>query len=465
MSFPSGVNRGVFPLARALSMSGVRGGLRPGLKNLSPPAKAAQDTKPRRVFSSTLATLKGSQGMQLIQSGSVDDGNINVGDIGFDFPFYNATYKTNIFVGSNSYITFGYGSNAYSNIGTSSPGRGIFLNSGDHSYQQVFVSQDTPGESFRIRFEGSLSTSGTIGSPTLVWEVTLYSDGNVQIVTGSGGNDSFITDGTGNNFLNFTLFNDSSGVLTKSGNTYTFAQGSYGVQASPTPTTTPTTPSAPSELVLPTQGLREYFYSGNLSLQDNALVSQWASANQTATQGNSTNQPTYKQGIFANGSIPSVLFSGNKYLNANLSYLAGVKYTIAVVEARTSSNSVNYFLTGSDNSPNTNLHLGYVSNSSIRFAQYSNDLDFSVAAYSSFTPYIWVFSNNSRGHAIWRNNQILSSNSNTTDLISNSGGIIGGNGLGNYYGHLGLIAFYTGDKSDNEIRDIFSAVNSTFKVY
>lgn len=183
------------------------------------------------------ATLLGSASMIQLVNGNVDDGSVNIGDIGFDFPFYENSYRNNIFVGSNGYITFGSGSGAYSGLSTTTPGRALLVAAGDRSYQQVFVLQDTPRETFRIRYEGSSSTGGTVGNPNMLWEATLFKDGTIQLVTGVLANTqgvSVITDGDGVNFTNYIPDADNSYVfLRESPILYTVQIGSYGTTISP----------------------------------------------------------------------------------------------------------------------------------------------------------------------------------------------------------------------------------------
>lgn len=169
--------------------------------------------------------LLGSAGMTQLISSSTDDGFVDVGDIGFDFPFYNRTFRNQIYVGSNGYLTFGFGSRQYSGISPGAPGSGLFICAGDRSYQQVFVHADTPN-SFRIRYEGSAGTSGTVGAPTMLWETTLLANGDIVLATGnlneSGA--SFITDG-GTNYTNLSLQGNKSYKLTRySSSQYTYSE-------------------------------------------------------------------------------------------------------------------------------------------------------------------------------------------------------------------------------------------------
>ena len=169
-------------------------------------------------------------GATLIKGGSSwDDDSVVVPDIGFNFNFYGTNYRTNIYVGSNSYITFGFSSTAYSSLSTTNPGRGILIDAKDNSYQNVYgISK---ANNYVIRYEGSNSTSGTSGSPSRVWETTLFNDGVIQIVIGSIsiGGTSIITKGTGTTgeFINLTITANSSLVAVPSANNYVVYNNSY----------------------------------------------------------------------------------------------------------------------------------------------------------------------------------------------------------------------------------------------
>ena len=221
-----------------------------------------------------------------------------------------------------------------------------------------------------------------------------------------------------------------------------------------------------SQLLLPQLGLKDFFYAHNLQQEDNSLVPIWAKAR----QGDVAKQPVFKKNIFAENTIPSVFFNGDSFLNIDLTYLGQTKYAIVVVEARTSAKSNNYFL-GNDtvygDGDNQNLHLGYKFDTELKFGQYANDLPLPLPGYSGFSPQIWIFNNNSAGHAIWRNSKKEAFNTNTQNLIAGHPGVIGKRHFESdtYIGHLGLIAIYTGDKSDIEIQEIFNAVNTIFKIY
>ena len=83
-----------------------------------------------------------------------------------------------MYIGSNSYATFGGGSTQYSGLSASSPSFAkIFVGAADNSYQRLYYKQGFVSGSqnyYRIRFEGNSSTSGTVGTPGIVWEMTFF---------------------------------------------------------------------------------------------------------------------------------------------------------------------------------------------------------------------------------------------------------------------------------------------------
>lgn len=126
-----------------------------------------------------------------IQNASVDDSFLT---INLPFTFYIAgSGYTQTFMSSNSYITFNVGSSVYSSLGVTNPPYPKFMfGSGDNSYQRV--STFSSGTDYlRIRYEGTAATSGVVGSPNIVLEITLFNPritgGNsvLELLVGSHG--------------------------------------------------------------------------------------------------------------------------------------------------------------------------------------------------------------------------------------------------------------------------------------
>ena len=114
----------------------------------------------------------------VLNSGSDDDGTQINFPSGLGFYLAGTNY-TSAYLISNSYITFGTGHTQYSGFSGSSPSAPkIFVGAADNSYQRLYSKQNNSNTSaqhyIRIRFEGNSATSGTLGSPGIVWEITFF---------------------------------------------------------------------------------------------------------------------------------------------------------------------------------------------------------------------------------------------------------------------------------------------------
>lgn len=165
-----------------------------------------------------MANPKGSSGMTLYGTRN-DDSTITLPDMGFDF-MYNGDLIRTIYANGNSWI----------GIGSSS--EHIKINRRDTSYNSLYHSKEIENgyKLFRIRFEGNDVWNGW-GSNNLVWEVSFYETGVIQIViekTPSTGTDSFVNPGIGTQSI--TLETGKSYVLisdSKDGKNYKIFEGSY----------------------------------------------------------------------------------------------------------------------------------------------------------------------------------------------------------------------------------------------
>jgi hypothetical protein len=113
-----------------------------------------------------------ASGWTSIISATGDDANTNV-----SLPFtwtYNSTGYTSFFPNSNYYVTFGSGSTVFNGLSASNPALNkIFFAGADNSWQRV--STIASGTDYRrLRWEGTASTSGTPGSPNMVYELTFF---------------------------------------------------------------------------------------------------------------------------------------------------------------------------------------------------------------------------------------------------------------------------------------------------
>jgi hypothetical protein len=117
-------------------------------------------------------------------TGGVDDGFYTL-DLPFTINFLGTNYNK-IYIGTNSYATFGDGSRQYSSLNYATPNfPKILVSARDNSLQRIYygTQQDlqTLGRVFRIRFEGTadLHYYGPLGfdepgDSNMVWELTFY---------------------------------------------------------------------------------------------------------------------------------------------------------------------------------------------------------------------------------------------------------------------------------------------------
>lgn len=115
-------------------------------------------------------SLNGTTGLTMIVNASLDDANILI-TLPFSVTFNGVSY-TNVYVGSNGYLTFGAGSSVFNSLSASNPAiPGIHINARDGSYQRVYKGSLDGNATYIIRYEGSLLTSGTPGSSNVFWEI------------------------------------------------------------------------------------------------------------------------------------------------------------------------------------------------------------------------------------------------------------------------------------------------------
>lgn len=115
-------------------------------------------------------------------SGNTDDGFWNL-TLPFNITFLNNSYNQ-IYIGTNSYITFGGGSSSYSGLGQGNPALPkIMISAADNSGQRIYYGTEgtAPNRTFRVRFEGTAATGGTVGSPNMVYEAVFYEATPAQI--------------------------------------------------------------------------------------------------------------------------------------------------------------------------------------------------------------------------------------------------------------------------------------------
>lgn len=137
------------------------------------------------VITSIANSLLGGAGLAAdttVTNGDNDDGYWQI-----TLPFtinFNANDYTDVYIGTNSYITFGAGSTAYQNLsGIEPPLPKIMLGAGDNSAQRIYhgVEGTAPNRTYRIRYEGTNATTGILGSPNMVYEIVFYEATPTQI--------------------------------------------------------------------------------------------------------------------------------------------------------------------------------------------------------------------------------------------------------------------------------------------
>ena len=105
-------------------------------------------------------------------TGDEDDDSVEI-PLGYSTDFNTSSYSS-VFIGSNTYFTFGEGSSHYYNLAANNPPfPGVHMCAGDHSYQRVFYKLDD-ADTMRVRYEGTNETSGTEGEPNIVYEALFH---------------------------------------------------------------------------------------------------------------------------------------------------------------------------------------------------------------------------------------------------------------------------------------------------
>lgn len=233
-----------------------------------------------------------------------------------------------------------------------------------------------------------------------------------------------------------------------------------------------------SDLVAWYETSLESSFESGIAKKDGNLVSIWKDNNKDqtlkndATMSTAANQPQFYNRAFYD-SIPALRFDGAHYLNFNGSLLAKNSYTIFVVEQRSSTKSENVFIGGTGNNTNTNLILGYLSNTQICHAHYGNDLSPipTVAGYNSKVATLHTFFfNNTVGKKYTLNGKSTTTNSavQSGSLLSFNGAMIGRyNPDGTprtYSGDIGEIIIFKRSLKTEEIEAIESYLGSKYGI-
>lgn len=132
-----------------------------------------------------------------------------------------------------------------------------------------------------------------------------------------------------------------------------------------------------------------------IEAMDGQTISTWYDLNpnvetikNNATQITDLKKPVYKENEI-NG-LPAIVFTSVNETEIALTDGNGIVnsgYTIFIVGQRKSTDP-NYFLGGTSTNYNTNLHIGYDTNTTVRVAQFGNGFDLTVDGYTQPKPII-----------------------------------------------------------------------------
>ncbi len=211
--------------------------------------------------------------------------------------------------------------------------------------------------------------------------------------------------------------------------------------------------------------------------EDNSPISTWYDINPqlsnktNATQVTLANKPLFIKNVF-NGGIPAVRFDGTSdVMSFNGAILANTSYTIFVVEQRRVTSMDQYFIGGSANTTNSNLVLGYRSNTVITQAHYFNDLDITITGLTTPTPVIntfWLSGTSGGGKKYWQNGGVTpdgigSGSAHETKLLSFAGAAISGYGT-NYNGNIGEIIMFNRALKTEERQSIETYLSKKYNI-
>jgi hypothetical protein len=186
-----------------------------------------------------------------------------------------------------------------------------------------------------------------------------------------------------------------------------------------------------------------------------------------ASQATAGSQPL----VIRSGSIliqntkPTVQFDGsNDGLNYNGNFFVNSKYSIFLPLARNSNKAFSMILGGSGTT-SANLHIGFRSNTAFTLAQWDNDLNGTIAPFTSSRLELYSTFNAIAGKSILLNSTTLASNSNTADLTSYPNSQIGNTStLGYYEGNVPEIIAYASDQTSNRTA-LETNINNYYKIY
>jgi len=130
-------------------------------------------------------------------TGNADDGFWTV-TLPFSITYLNQSYSV-VYIGTNTYITFGAGSTEYAQLGSSTPALPkIMISANDNLAYRIYqgIEGSFPNRTFRIRWEGhNFYQGGNANSPDMIYEVTFYENtpAKIEVHTGVNSRWSFST--------------------------------------------------------------------------------------------------------------------------------------------------------------------------------------------------------------------------------------------------------------------------------
>jgi len=128
--------------------------------------------------------------------GNNDDGYWTL-SLPFSITYLGTTYST-IYPSTNFYLTFGNGSTVWSGVSITNPALPkIMWCAQDNSVQRIYYGTEgvAPNRTFRVRQEGTSTTSGSVGSPSMICEWKFYENAPSQIDLQVGINSAKTTGG------------------------------------------------------------------------------------------------------------------------------------------------------------------------------------------------------------------------------------------------------------------------------
>ena len=173
-----------------------------------------------------------------------------------------------------------------------------------------------------------------------------------------------------------------------------------------------------------------------------------------ATQTAAGKRPTYEDDAVSSiNHNPAVNFDDNNdYLSlGNISAIkGGSDYALYAVGIR-EDNSGNYAIGADGGTNNQDLHLGYLDSNTIRFGQWTNNLDFDVDAFgaAASTPYMLFGEFDGSGHRAWElhdADETEGTNTDSTGLSGSRNTYIGWHNSSRYYdGRITEVIIYSED--------------------